>query len=204
MIWREKSLLLAVVGVLLAANTLFFFTYRVQYESRLQELDQRLADSKARLDQARAARVAAERRYQTYRKIQGDVQEVFNERWATQAERLAPLITEIQRLAVASQLVPQSYGFAKTDAAPVDADRSISSKGMGATVVGINYSVSGTYEQVRRLINLLELSQQFVIIDQIALSSQEDKTLVLNLRLKTLFRNEGQPQQAAPRAGQSL
>jgi len=204
MIWREKSLLLVVLGVLLAANTLFFFTYRVQYESRLQELDQRLADSKARLDQARAARVAAERRYQTYRKIQGDVQEVFNERWATQTERLVPLITEIQRLAVASQLVPKSYGFAQTDAAPADADRSSSSKAMGATAVGINYSVSGTYEQVRRLINLLELSQQFVIIDQIALSSQEDKTLVLNLRLKTLFRNEGQPQQAAPGAGQSL
>ena len=199
MIWREKSILLVVLGVLLAANTLFFFTYRVQYESRLQELDQRLADSNTRLAQARAARIGAERRYQTYLKIQGDVQEVYNERWSTQAERLAPLITEIKRLAVASQLVPQSYSFTKTETA-AETDRA--TRGMGATTVGISYAVGGNYTQVRRLINLLELSQQFVIIDQISIASQDEKTLTLNLHLKTLFRDM-QPQPAAP-AGQSL
>ena len=36
MIWREKRVLLIVLGVLLAANTVFFFTYRVQYKNRLQ------------------------------------------------------------------------------------------------------------------------------------------------------------------------
>ena len=198
MIWREKSLLLVVLGVLLAANTLFFFTYRVQYENRLQDLDQRLADSKTRLDQARAARIAAERRYQTYRKIQGDVQEVYNDRWATQAERLAPLITEIKRLAVASQLVPQSYSFSKNSEVGTNSGEST-----GAIAVGISYGVTGNYNQVRRLINLLELSQQFVIIDQISISSQEDKGLTLNLHLKTLFRDTQQPKQGAS-ADQSL
>src|SRR5438874_2592741 len=32
MIWREKRILLIVLGLLLAANTVFFFTYRVRYE----------------------------------------------------------------------------------------------------------------------------------------------------------------------------
>src|SRR5205807_1245036 len=39
MIWREKRILLIVLGVLLLANTIFFFTYRVQYVSRLEDLD---------------------------------------------------------------------------------------------------------------------------------------------------------------------
>ncbi|HKO55197.1 MAG TPA: hypothetical protein VJ276_04920, partial [Thermoanaerobaculia bacterium] len=105
MIWKEKRLLLAVLAILLAANTVFFFTYRVQYENRLAALDERLEASKARLAQGRAARIAAERRYANYRRIQTDVQEVYDRHWSTQAERLAPLIVEIKRLALASQLV---------------------------------------------------------------------------------------------------
>jgi len=43
MIWRERRTLLIVLGLLLAANTIFFFTYRVQYEQRLRDLDTRTA-----------------------------------------------------------------------------------------------------------------------------------------------------------------
>jgi hypothetical protein len=64
---------------------------------------------------------------------------------------------------------------------------------IGTTTVEIAFTVQGTYEQVRRLINLLELSDQFVIIDGISLTSTGtlpgDKTLTLNIRLKTLFRD---------------
>jgi hypothetical protein len=64
---------------------------------------------------------------------------------------------------------------------------------IGTTTVEIAFNVQGTYEQTRRLINLLELSDQFVIIDGISLatvgSTTGDKTLSLNIRLKTLFRD---------------
>ena len=61
--------------------------------------------------------------------------------------------------------------------------------GTNAETVTINFAVQGNYQQVRRLINLLELSQQFVIIDQITLASSENDRLTLNLQLKTLFRD---------------
>jgi hypothetical protein len=199
-IWREKRLLLIVLGILLLANTIFFFTYRVQYENRLESLDERLAESKQRLAQAQAARLSAERRYATYRRIETDVQEVYERHWSTQAERLAPLIIEIKRLAVASQLVPKTYSFTQIDAT-ADAKLGLKPAATGAKAIGITYTVSGTYEQVRRLINLLELSQQFVIVNSMTLSSSADKELTLNLQLKTLFRDE-KPQTRA--AGQPL
>jgi hypothetical protein len=199
-IWREKRLLLIALGILLAANTVFFFTYRVQYENRLEALDDRLAASKARLAQGQAARVAAERRYAMYQRIETDVQEVYNRHWSTQAERLAPLIIEIKRLAVASQLVPKTYSFSQIEAVN-DNKLGIRAGGTGARAVGISYTVSGTYEQARRLINLLELSQQFVIVNSVTLSSSADKDLTLNLQLKTLFRDD-KPQTRA--AGQPL
>jgi hypothetical protein len=195
-IWKEKRLLLVVLGILLVANTVFFFTYRVQYENRLDALDERLEASKARLAQGRAARVAAERRYAMYRRIQTDVQEVYDRHWSTQAQRLAPLIVEIKRLALASQLVPKTYSFTQAEATG-DPRQGQRAGATGAKAVGISYTVSGTYEQARRLINLLELSEQFVIVDSVTLSSSAEKELTLNLHLKTLFRDEKQQTRAA-------
>lgn len=185
MIWREKQLLLVVLGILLIANLIYFFTYRVQFEARLEEYSGRAEQSQQRLEQARATRVAAERELASYRKVEHDIQDVYVNRWSTEAARLATLIEEVKRLAVVSQLVPRTYSFARVPGTPETSS------------VGITFAVQGTYQQVRRLINLLELSQQFVIVDQISLSGRGEDVLTLNLHVKTLFRNTEAP--AAPR-----
>jgi hypothetical protein len=195
MIWREKRVLLIVLGLLLLANTLFFFTYRVQYVSRLQDLDARQEQSAAQLDQARNARVIAEQQLAAYKKVQTDLQVLYNDRWSTPMLRLTMLIDEVKKLAAASHLQPPSYAFTTAESKPVVGPNSVtpSTKGsIGTTTVGIAFTVQGTYEQVRRLINLLELSDQFVIIDGISLATTgtaTDKVLTLNIRLKTLFRD---------------
>jgi len=194
MIWREKRVLLIILGLLLLANTVFFFTYRVQYVSRLQDFDARQEQAQAQLDQAHAARVAAEQQLAAYKKVETDLQVLYNERWSTPMQRLTLLIDEVKRLAAASHLQPPSYSFTTTESKPIAGTASgPPSKGsIGTTTVGIAFTVQGTYEQVRRLINLLELSDQFVIIDGISLASagtEADKTLTLNIRLKTLFRD---------------
>lgn len=183
MIWREKRILLGILGVLLAANAIFFFTYRVQYESRLRNLDDRRQQSDARLVQARSMRLAAERRLATYRRVQSDVQEIYTKNWGTEDQRLTALIGEVKRLAVASKLgIPKATSYSRN---ATSQHRST----IPAETVGITFTVVGDYQQVRRLINLLELSDQFVIIDQIALSSADNQNLTLTLRLKTLFRD---------------
>ena len=185
MIWREKRILLTVLGILLLGNTLFFFTYRVQYQKRLQDLDTRLHQSEDRLQHAQNARLTAEQQLGAYRKVQQDLQTLYNDRWATEPQRLTALINEVKRLAVASQLVPRTYSFSRTeDSQPARASR------IGTNTVNITFTVQGNYQQIRRLINLLELSDQFVIIDGINLagSGGSDSTLTMNLRLKTLFR----------------
>ena len=186
MIWREKQLLLVVLGILLIANLVYFFTYRVQFEARLEDYAARAEQSQARLDVAKSQRLAAERELAAYRKVQQDIKDVYDNRWSTEAARLAPLIEEGKRLAVVSQLVPQTYSFAHLNGAPE------------ASTVAITFSVQGTYQQVRRLINLLELSQQFVIVDQIALTNNAEGALTMNLHVKTLFRNTEAP--TPPRA----
>jgi hypothetical protein len=193
MIWREKRILLIILGVLLLANALFFFTYRVQYVSRLQDLDARKEQAQARLQEARRARIAAGQQLASYKKVQDDLQVLYNERWATPMQRLTALIDEVKKLSAASHLEPPSYVFTNSETKAPTTGTGTSIKGsVGTTTVGITYTVQGTYEQIRRLINLLELSDQFVIIDGINLVSSgeaADKSLTLNIRLKTLFRD---------------
>jgi RNase P/RNase MRP subunit p30 len=63
----------------------------------------------------------------------------------------------------------------------------------------MSFTVAGSYQQIRRLINLLELSRQFVIIDRISLTTAQDQMLTLNLHLKTLFRDTQQQRVATSR-----
>lgn len=200
MIWREKRVLLIVLAVILAANTIFFFTYRVQYQSRLDATAQRLSEAETQLRSAKADRAKADAALASYRRIERDVQDIYDHHWSTQAERLTAMIGEVKRLAVASALVPPSYAF---DAAAVQAQNAGNrrrAEPIGATEVGIGFSVTGTYDQARRLINLLELSRQFVIIDSISLVAREGNQLTLNLHVKTLFRDDS----AAPAANNRL
>lgn len=185
MIWREHRTLLIVLGVLFVANAIFFFTYRVQYETRLQALDTRLKQSEDELQRARNKRMAAEQQLASYNKAQADLENLYNRTWSTEAQRLTALINELKRMSVATQLDPKSISFSKA----LDKDTQKAGR-PGMSVVTISFSVNGTYQQIRRLINRLELSNQFVIIDGIHLGGggAANNNLTLDLRLKTIFR----------------
>jgi hypothetical protein len=189
MIWKEKRILLLILGLLLAANAIFFLTYRVQYQTRLDDLDVRLEEAEASVLNARNSRMRTERDLTSHAKVEDDVTTVYEQHWATRAERLTALITEVKRLGQASGLVPSSYSFDQAEIRTAPALQS-REKQVGATEVGMSFTVQGTYAQTRRLINLLELSQQFVIIDGIKLASSDSEILTLNLHIKTIFRDE--------------
>ncbi|HYR28266.1 MAG TPA: hypothetical protein VEU30_07345 [Thermoanaerobaculia bacterium] len=202
MIWKEKRILLIILGLILLANVVFFLTYRVQYQSRLDDLDERLQQAEGRLNQTRAARVKAEQTYRSYKQIEADVAKIYNEYWSTQNARLTGMIAEVKRLTVASSLVPTSVAYQRSEVqAKASRGQRASKESIGATEVGIAFGVSGSYEQIRRLINLLELSRQFVIIDQIGLTQGDGNTLQFNLHIKTLFRDDAA---VPPRANNRL
>ena len=191
MIWREKRTLLIILAALLVANAIYFFTYRVQYENRLQALDARLDEVNAQLQEAKRARITAERQIAEYKKIQRDVNDIYDTQWSTQTARLTGLILEVKRLATLNQLTPPTYGFAQTTA-----DKRGPKDKVGASQMTITFTVNGTYQQIRRLINAIEVSDQFVIIEQVGLTSDVGDRLSMHLLLKTLFRDDAAPRGA--------
>ena len=191
MIWREKRILLVVLTLLLAGNVIFFLTYRVQYQSRLDEMDTRLEQAEAQLARSREARATAEQSVAAYARVERDVKRIFEEQWSTRPQRFTRFVAEVKRLAEASNAVPQTISFAQTEASVrTERARAVSVKQLSAREVSITFNVEATYDQTRRMINLFELSDQFVIIDQISLGESAENRLSLNLRLKTVFQED--------------
>jgi Tfp pilus assembly protein PilO len=183
MIWKEKRWLLAILGALLVGNLLFFVTYRVRFQQRVEALDGRLDQTNEQLVQARSARVAAEKELAVHRQIVTAVEQVYDGWWGTPEQRLAPLLIELRALAKRSGLIPRSISY----------DQSAQKKDGDTSELGISFGVSGSYDDIRRLINLLELTDQFVIIDEITLGQGGGSALTLNIRLRTLFRAPAAP-----------
>lgn len=185
MIWREKRWLLIALGVFFVVNLLFFVTYRVRFEQRVDDLDVRREAVVSELAAARAERASAEKDVQTFTQIVSTIDTVYNEWWGTPQERLVPMLNEMRELARRSELQPPSTSYEKVEPQQNRSE---------AASLTIAFSVRGSYEQVRRLINLIEYSDEFVIIEEIGLASGSDgSNLVLTIRLKTLFRAEDRP-----------
>ncbi len=189
MIWQERKWLLIGLGVLLLINIVFFVTYRVRYENRIESLNDDLAVARENLKEATERSQETRKLLGSVDRTREDLDHVYNDWWSTRPERLAPMIVELQTLATKSGLKPptRSYNWSEQE----------SGQTAGAETLTVAFRVEGTYEQIRNLINLIEMSPHFIIIQQIDLvdTSDDGQKLGLSLSLKTLFRNDGQREQ---------
>lgn len=189
MIWRERKWLLAGLGVLLLVNIVFFVTYRVRYENRIEGLDNDLSVAREQLQTASDERQESERLLGSVDRTRDDLELVYQDWWSTRPERLAPMIVELQSLAKKSGLTPpaRSYNWGEQNATPT----------AGAEMLSVSFRVEGTYSQIRNLINLIEMSPHFIIIEEIGLmdASNGGKSLGMSLSLKTLFRYTAEQEQ---------
>jgi len=84
MIWREKRVWLIVLALALAADVFVFVTYRVQFQKRIDDVNERQKEATLRLSQAQAARLSAQDTYKRYLKVQSDLDALYDTKWATQ------------------------------------------------------------------------------------------------------------------------
>lgn len=190
MIWRERKWLLVGLGVLLVINIVFFVTYRVRYENRINALNNDLEVAREDLRETSDQRREAQQLLASVDRTRDDLARVYDHWWSTRPERLAPMIVELQTLARKSGLNPpgRSYNWSEQQTGQT----------AGAEALSVAFRVEGTYEAIRNLINLIEMSPHFIIIEEIGLVDASDggKKLGMSLRLKTLFRTDaaqGQP-----------
>jgi len=179
--WKQRRAWIVAIGALLVLNTIFFFTYRVRYEERVDDARVRLAQAKEQLSIATARRVDYEQQLAAHKTMIETINTVYDTWWSTPEKRLTKLIVEVRTLVEKCGLSVDAVSYARGDA----------SQDGGTTTMDVTFTVQGTYLQLRQLINLLELSDEFIIIDSVSFNGDDPSgTIGLNLHLRTIFKGE--------------
>ena len=148
-----------------------------------------LADD-AELGQARLARRGAElealradhQRLSDYLQkasaLEDGMGSFFGVRLASEADSLTKIIAEIKSLSEQAGLLPQTITYDKETV-----------EGENVLRRTVTFSVDGSYNELRRLINFLELSDSFLILEEVTLRGDDagGPTLKINPQISALF-----------------
>lgn len=142
----------------------------VQIESRIDELEDRIARLERIRDLAAAERdhvVALDERFRY----------LYEEVFGSLEDRLVEILRAIGSAAAEAGLRPESYSYAATT------DRQV-----GQIRFTTGFSVEGEYSQIRRLLAELQASEEFLIVVDIAFAGDEmgsTRSLSIVLRVAT-------------------
>lgn len=195
--WRARPLLWGVPLAIVAIALGLFVFYRVAYAGEVEALQGRYATETATLQTLIAQRREFESHLQRVSSSSEGVSELYLDHFSTEAERFTATIAEIRRLARAASLDPTSFSYPTVDLGELELRR-----------VAASFNVEGTYDQLRRFINLLELSDHFLILEQVtanqgANSNEANPRLAINLTVSTIFASEELARRTAQEARQA-
>jgi len=175
-IWRQRPWLWVPPLLFFLANLALFSTYRVVYSGKVESLRGELAAQEGRLE--RLSGQAAEREALVGSAVgtRDALDQLYGDRLRSERARFTKVTAEIRDLARRSGLEPASMRYPSEQI-----------EDYGLVKRFFNFSVSGTYVELRQFINLLELTPTFVTLEQISVTGEEGNQLGIRLTLSTLF-----------------
>jgi Tfp pilus assembly protein PilO len=180
-IWRRGLLLWLPALLFFVANLVALGVYQARFAGRTEVSEEELAAAQQELE------VLGERRQQIEQRLVGidttrqQVEDFYSERLAPESVRLTRVIAEVKDLASRSGLQPRSISYPQQ----VIEDYGLRQR-------SLVFRVEGSYADLRKLVNLLEISESFLTLEQVSLSGRGGAGLSIQLRVSTLFAIDGQ------------
>lgn len=184
--------------VFLLANLTAFGIYQTIFADEAAVVQSRLDDAQARLEELQGRRDELEDYISLVEQTRQQIAQIYGSQLAPEEERLTAILREVRKLAQQADLEPQSTTYPKEELDDYGLNRR-----------SFVFTVQGTYFDLRKLINSLELSDFFLTLEDVALSEagggRAGGQLTIGLRLSTLFAEPGfSPERLAqPPAGRS-
>jgi Tfp pilus assembly protein PilO len=179
-IWGGRRLWIWLPPLLfLLVNLVAFIIYHAVYADEAAVSQSRLEEAQDQLETLRARRVELEDYIGRVEGTLERVQQLYDTELASEEERLTTILREVKRLAREAHLEPQSTTYPREEL-----------EDYGLTRRAFVFSVQGTYFDLRKLINSLELSEYFLTLEDVSLSEvggRAGNRLTIALRLSTLF-----------------
>ncbi|MEN8163383.1 MAG: type 4a pilus biogenesis protein PilO [Acidobacteriota bacterium] len=136
-------------------------------ENQIEQLNQEIDRLDLMTQQARAERDQVAMTGETLERIDGEL-------FGKLDDRMTAVLREVGAASRDAGLLPDGFSYQE-----VVNDRT------GGVRFGIGFSVEGTYEQIRSLLESLQASPQFLIIDSISFKGEEDaRSQILSIRLQ--------------------
>lgn len=175
--WTRNLWIWLLPILVLAINLLLLTVYQTSFAARRASLENISERAGMRLERLAKYRGDLQQFLVQFESQKQAIESIYEEHFATEAERFTSLLREVRQLARQAGLAPDSFSYPRED---LDEE--------GLVRRNVTFSVSGNYEQVRRLINFLELSDQFITLEQIELSGDAGSDrLGIRLSLSSLF-----------------
>lgn len=178
--WRRNPWLWGLPLGFCLLNLLILFFYRSFYAGDVERLEKDYlgaVQDLAALEQESAQIDAFLARAETQNE---SIHRLYQEHFQSEAERFTRAISEVKRLAREAGLDPTAFSYP---------ERQLEQEGLIQR--GINFTVQGTYRQLRTFINFLELSDQFLTLNDVTMSGggsdPRDPQLSIRLTLSTVF-----------------
>lgn len=171
-VWLRLWVVWVVPVILLVANAVWVFGLRSVLWGQGPALSRRVRDVEQEVGRLEGQRKELLRATDGLKGLRSNLDALRQSQLATMKERLLPFITDVVRRAQEAGLRVERVSYA--------AKRDEKS---GLVYFTAAYSVQGSYDQIRRCVYLLESSPQFVLLDGLALRS-DDPTASLNVAVQ--------------------
>lgn len=179
-VWWERRWWWLPAVALLVVDLLALGWYQLAYSGFTGSVDQQLAARAAELERLEE-RVAERRLYvERLRHNEGELETFYDERLGSPSERLTKVIAEVRSLARSAGLEPTAINYPREE---IDE--------LGLVERSFSFAVRGSYAELRRFINLLEVTRTFLTLEEVQLTGRGDgRELGISLQLSVLFSAE--------------
>ncbi len=193
-IWRQRLWIWVPALIFFAANAGAFAVYKLGYAGRVASLQETLDGQERRLEELAAQRRQMENMLARVRTNEQQVEQLYRERLSTRSRRLTSVTAEVKDLASRAGLLPRALSYPEEDI-----------EKFGLIKRSFVFSVEGTYGELRKFINLLEISRSFLSLDEVKLAGNtEGPELHIDLALSTLFAREAEETDEAGTASSAV
>jgi Tfp pilus assembly protein PilO len=178
-IWQKRLWIWLPALLFFLANAGAFTVYRLGYAGNVQSLGRDIDNAKTELKRLQGDRLGLETLLSRVDANRRQVDGLY-QRFATRRERLTDVTAEVQNLARKAGMSPGAFAYPEQEI-----------EDYGLVKRSFIFSVDGTYLELRKFLDLLELSDSFLTLEDASLSeASKGQELRINLTLSTLFTKE--------------
>lgn len=177
--WRRHFWLWSLPLGFCLLNLLGVAFYHWAFAGQVERLESRYQAADETLKQTQNEQVVIQDFLDRVENLRGEVRGLHRDRFETEEQRFTRAIREVKKLARQAGLQPTSLSYPT---------KRFGSHGLVQR--NINFSVRGSYDQLRNFINFLELSEHFLTLNSVTLSGANDPRqsgLGIKLEVSTMF-----------------